>query len=96
MWISGNDVRAYGQANTTVIDLDTIGGAFIRRGFADGTKNVMLPITVPGPLYGQDVRVSGMDIYWKGQTEFDVITAVYLATADRNLCYLRLLPVHSL
>ncbi len=38
----------------------------------------MLPISVPGPLYGQNVTVSGMDIYWVGDTEFDAITAVLM------------------
>lgn len=38
----------------------------------------MLPITVPGPLYGQDVTISDLDIYWKGETEFDAISAVIM------------------
>lgn len=38
----------------------------------------MLPITVVAPLYGQDVTITDLDIFWKGQTEFDGITAVIL------------------
>lgn len=78
VWISGNDVRPYHQSDSTVIDMDSIGGAKIYRGATAGKKNVMLPISVPGPLYGQNVTVSGMDIYWVGDTEFDAITAILM------------------
>ena len=78
LWISGNDVRPYHQSDSTVIDMDTIGGAKITRGATAGTKNVMLPITIPGSLYGQDVRLTGLDIYWVGQTEFDGFTTVLM------------------
>ena len=43
-----------------------------------GDKNVVLPITVPGELYGQDVRVTGLDIYWVGETSFDAISVVLM------------------
>ncbi len=78
LWISGNGARPFHQADSTVIDLDSKGGAIIRRGPDAGRKNVMLPITVVGPLYGQDVTVTDLDIFWKGRTEFDAITAVIL------------------
>lgn len=77
VWISGSDVRAYGQADTTVINMDSIGGAKITSGSA-GDKNVVLPITVPGLLYGQEVRVTGLDIYWVGETSFDAISVVLM------------------
>lgn len=78
LWISGNGVRPYHQSDSTIIDMDSKGGAFIKRGADAGRKNVMLPITVVAPLYGQDVTISDLDIYWKGETEFDGITAVIL------------------
>ncbi len=78
LWISGNGVRPYQQSDTTVIDMDTVGGALIYRGVIAGNKNVMLPITVVGPLYGQDVTISDLDIYWKGNTTSEAITAVLL------------------
>lgn len=78
LWISGNGVRPYHQSDSTIIDMDTIGGALIYRGAAGGFKNVMLPITLPGTLYGQPVRVTDMDIYWQGNTDLDAITAVLL------------------
>ncbi|KPL16107.1 MAG: hypothetical protein AMJ93_16085 [Anaerolineae bacterium SM23_84] len=78
LWISGNGVRPYRQSDSTIIDMDSKGGAFVMRGADAGRKNVMLPITVVGPLYGQEVTISDLDIYWKGETEFDGITAVIL------------------
>ena len=38
----------------------------------------MLPVTISGPFLGYPVTVTGLDIYWKGETEFDVISAVLL------------------
>lgn len=78
VWISGNGVRPFHQSDSTVIDMDTKGGALVYCGATSGTRNVMLPITVPGPLYGQDVTVSDLDIYFRTQSEFDTITAVLL------------------
>jgi hypothetical protein len=78
VWISGNGVHTYSMSDTTRIDLDSIGGAKVYRNGGSGTRNVMLPITIMGPLYGQDVRITALDIYWAGDTEFDGITAVLL------------------
>jgi hypothetical protein len=78
VWVSGNGVRPYHQSDSTIIDMDTTGGAMVTRGASAGKKNVMLPITVPGPLYGQDVTISDLDIYWRGNTTFEAITAVLL------------------
>ncbi|MCL4263910.1 MAG: hypothetical protein KJ069_11875 [Anaerolineae bacterium] len=95
LWISGNGVRPYHQTDSTIIDMDTIGGALIYRGAAAGFKNVMLPITLPGTLYGQDVRVTDMDIYWQGNTDFDAITAVLLrrqtGVCSTSACYASIL-----
>jgi hypothetical protein len=94
VWISGSDVRAYNQADTTVINMDSIGGARISSGSA-GDKNVVLPITVPGQLYGQDVRVTGLDIYWVGETSFDAISVVLMrrqtGVCGTASCYVNLL-----
>lgn len=89
LWISGNGVRKFRQSDSTVIDMNTIGGARITRGASSGDKNVMLPITIPGQLYGQDVTVTDLDIYWVGDTEFDGITAVLLRrqTGVCTSCY---------
>lgn len=97
MWISGNSLRPASQSDTTVIDLDNVGGARIIRNAASGTRNVMLPITITSPLYGQNIKVVGLDIYFVGQTDNDFITAVLLrrqtgvCTTDSSSCYLSLL-----
>ncbi len=78
IWLSGNGVRPYHQSDTTIIDMDSVGGAVVSRGAATGNKNVMLPITVPGVLYGQDLKVTHLFIYWRGDVIADNITAVIL------------------
>ena len=94
VWISGNGVRPY--TTTMRIDMDSIGGAKVYRNGGSGTRNVMLPITVMGPLYGQDVRVTAMDISWVGDTEFDGITAVLLRrqTGVCATCYASIINDH--
>ena len=78
VWISGNGVRPYRQGDSTIIDMTTTGGARVIRGADTGVKNVMLPITIPGELYGQNVTVTGLDIYWVGDTDTEAITAVLM------------------
>jgi hypothetical protein len=77
LWISGNGLRAYNETNTTV-SINTAGGARITRNATVGDRYVMLPIAVPGTLYGQNVTVTGLDITYITQTDFDVITDVRL------------------
>ena len=95
LWISGSGVRPYRQSDSTIIDMDTVGGAKIYRGATAGNKNVMLPITIPGTLYGQNVRVTGMRIYWVGATDFDALVAVLLrrqtGVCATSSCYLTIL-----
>jgi hypothetical protein len=93
LWISGNGVRPYHQSDNTVIDLDSIGGAIITPGAATSARHVMLPITVPGPLYGQDVTISGLDIYWVGDTDMDAITDIRFRrqTGVCTACYVEIL-----
>ena len=78
VWISGNGVRSWKHDDSTEIDMDTSGGAMVYRGGVDSVKNIMLPITVPGVLYGQDVKISHLYIYWRGDEIADNITAVLL------------------
>ena len=78
LWISGNDVRQAGHADTTIIDLNSQGGARIYPGAVISYKNVILPITITGTLYGQNVRLTALDIYWKGDTEMDSIVTIRL------------------
>jgi hypothetical protein len=78
LWISGNSVRPFNHADTTIIDLNNNGGAAIYSGAAAGTRNVMVPITLPGQLYGQDITLTDLDIYWVGDTVNESISAVLL------------------
>lgn len=95
VWVSGNNVRAFSQADSTLINLDTIGGAYIERGATAGNKNVMLPITLAGSLYGQPARVTALDIYWVGETDFDAIVHVLMrrqtGVCTSSDCYLNLI-----
>lgn len=89
LWVSGNDVRPLNHDDTTEIDLDTTGGAKIYPGTVVGPKYVVLPITLPGTLYGQDVILTGLDIHWVGTTGFDGITDVRLRRQEGvcSSCY---------
>lgn len=78
VWISGSNLRPYRMSDTTIVNMDTVGGALITPGANTAPKNVMLPITLPAPLYGQNVTVTGMDVYFSGETEFDGISVVLL------------------
>ncbi|MGD2178546.1 MAG: hypothetical protein PVG71_12065 [Anaerolineae bacterium] len=73
VWISGNDLRKKHSTDTTHFECDTYGGVKVRRGADSGTKDVMLPVTLPGQLYGQDVTLTGIDVYFESQGDFDGI-----------------------
>jgi hypothetical protein len=99
LWISGNGLRPFSPAENTVINMDTIGGAKISRGDPATARNVMLPVTITGPLYGQNVTVTDLDIYWVGDTSSDSISAVLLhrqtGVCASVSCYVSLLNSHS-
>lgn len=78
LWISGNDLRKKNSSDSTQFELDAVGGVKVKRGAASGTKDVMLPVTIPGQLYGQNVKVTGIDVYFKSQGDFDGIDATYV------------------
>ena len=89
LWISGNGVRPQHESDSTVIDLDSIGGAIITPGVAMTPRYVMLPVTVVSPLSGQDVKVTALEIFWAGDTHFDAITDIRLRrqTGVCNSCF---------
>ncbi len=99
IWISGNDVRPWHESDSTVIDMDTIGGAKVYRGSSTSDKNIMLPVTVPGVLYGQDVTISGLDIYYLSDSTFSGIEAVLLrrqtGVCGTASCYKNILSDHT-
>jgi len=78
LWISGNDLRPYQASDTTIINMDTVGGAKIYSGATLGARNVMLPITIMAPVYGQDITISAVDIYWSTDVAFDGINVVLM------------------
>ena len=80
LWISGNDVVRYAQNDSTVINMMSTGGAELLSGDPDPahTKYVVLPITIAGTLYGQNVRLTALDIFWQGDTEFDAVVDMRL------------------
>ena len=91
VWISGNGVRAFMHNDSTIINMNNHGGANVMRGAVISNKNVILPITIPGTLYGQDVRLTELDVYWVGATQFDAISAVILRRRDRGVHYIGVL-----
>lgn len=76
LWISGSDVQPWSSTDSTVITMDSTGGAYIERGADAGVKYVALPVTIPGVLYGQEAKITEIAIYFSAQTEFDAITDV--------------------
>ena len=94
LWISGNGVRPFHQSDSTIIDMDTVGGARVTGGAA-GYRNVMLPITITAPLYGQNVTVTGLEIYYATDTGSDAVTAVLFrrqtGVCETASCYAALL-----
>lgn len=77
VWVSGNGLRPYLHTDSTLIDMGTVGGGKVIGG-AVGLRSVMLPITVTGPLYGQNVKVTGLDIYYLSNTASEKITTIRL------------------
>jgi hypothetical protein len=95
VWISGRGVRPYSANDSTRINMDSIGGAKIYRGTAAGNKNVVLPITITGPLYGQNVKIAAVDIYWVGDSAFEGIVAILMrrqtGVCSTSACYVNIL-----
>lgn len=73
VWISGNGLQKRASADSTQFEMDSYGGVLVTRGVDAGAKDVILPVTLPGQLYGQDVTISRIDVYFKSETDFDGI-----------------------
>jgi hypothetical protein len=86
LWISGSGIQPYQSTDSTVINMDTTGGALVERGVTGGSKYVMLPVTIPGVLYGQNVTISAIDIYWVGETEFDSLSNIRVRLQTGGVC----------
>jgi len=77
IWISGNNLRKKRSSDSTQFELDIYGGVKVTPG-GTGKRDVMLPVTLPGQLYGQNVTLTGIDVYFKSQGDFDGIDGTYV------------------
>jgi hypothetical protein len=64
LWISGNGLQKGNSDDTTRFVYDQYGGYQVFSGADVSNKGVVLPVTIPGQLYGQDVTVTGLDLYY--------------------------------
>ena len=68
LWMSGNGLEKWHHDDTDILDIGDaggFGGARITGGPDWGTtKYVVMPVTIAGTLYGQDVKITGLDLYW--------------------------------
>ena len=76
LWISGNNLVKANTSDTTTFSRDLYGG-FKVYGGSDwaNPKVVVLPVTIPGPLYGQDVTVTRLDVYYTNSADLTGISA---------------------
>ncbi len=83
LWISGNSLQKANSDDTTRWAYDDYGGYKVYAG-SDwaNPKRVVLPVTLLGQLYGQNVTVSSMDLYYTISGEFTVIDAVSVRQQD--------------
>jgi hypothetical protein len=84
-WISGNGIRKFHESDTTVIDMDTVGGAVVRQGAAAGSKNVMLPISIMAMSNGRTGTIHGVTVRWKTETASDKLVSI-LMRKQTGLC----------
>jgi hypothetical protein len=83
LWISGNSLQKANSDDTTRWQYDDYGGYKVYGGSDWGSlKRVVLPVTIPGQLYGQNVTVTGLDLYHARQGEFARIDAVIVRRQD--------------
>lgn len=79
LWISGNGLQKAVSDDTTRFEYDEYGGYKVSGGANWGTvKRVVLPVTIPGQLYGQNVTVTGMDLYYTIPFDLTAIDAIIL------------------
>ena len=67
VFVPGNALIKNLNTDTTRWDIQANGAARIWRGAAAGTKVIYLPVTVPAVLYGQNVTVEEIRIYYRSQ-----------------------------
>ena len=83
LWISGNSLQKANSDDTTRWEYDDYGGYRVYGGADWGSlKRVVLPVTIPGQLYGQNITVTGLDLYYTELGEFTGIDAVIVRRQD--------------
>ena len=65
VFVPGNTLVKNLSGDTTRWDIQVNGGARIWRGSVAGTKTVYFPITIPAVLYGQNVTVKQLTVYYR-------------------------------
>ena len=65
VFVPGNALVKNLNTDTTRWDIQANGAAQIWRGATAGTKTIYLPITLPSVLYGQNVTVEQLTVYYK-------------------------------
>ena len=79
VWISGNNLRKKDSDDTTEFECDIYGGVKVTpAGYGSVTRDVMLPVTLPGQLYGQNVTLTGIDVYFKSYSDSEGIGGTYV------------------
>jgi len=75
LWISGNVLQKANSADTTVFVYDLYGGYQVKGG-SDwiNNKTVLVPVVIPGQLYGQNITVTGLDLYYNTSDDLTGIT----------------------
>jgi len=82
IWISGNNLVKANSNDTTVFERDFYGGFKVSGGTGASSQVVVLPVTIPGQLYGQDVTVTRMDLYYRVSADLTAITNVVMRRQD--------------
>jgi hypothetical protein len=67
IFVPGNALIKNLNTDTTRWDIQANGAARIWRGATAGTKVIYLPVTLPGVLYGQNVTLKQMTVYYRSQ-----------------------------
>ena len=64
VWVSGTSLVKNLNSDSTRWDMQNSGAARVFRGGTPGGKVVYYPITLPGVLYGQPVKVTNLRVYY--------------------------------
>jgi hypothetical protein len=81
IFVPGSALVKNANTDTTRWDIAANGAAWIYRGAAAGTKTIYIPITLPGVLYGQNVTLKQLTVYYRSSNS----TNAYIDYVDLNL-----------